>query len=83
MIAPSSSSVSPSLSGRTMSRRIAELPSLRYGPVGAKSSMSGPLRVSNHCQYDTFPKVSTSRKNNSRVYSDDSNCKLIKPVSSW
>lgn len=30
---------------RSVSRRVAELPSLRYGTIGANSPISGPLRV--------------------------------------
>lgn len=30
---------------RPLTRRVAELPSLRYGPIGATSPVCGPLRV--------------------------------------
>lgn len=65
---------------RHISRRIAELPSLRYGTVGAKSLASGPLRVSNNNRYETLPRTS-SRKSNGKSYAeDDMAYKPVRPV---
>uniref|UniRef100_A0AAR5Q5Z9 Uncharacterized protein n=1 Tax=Dendroctonus ponderosae TaxID=77166 RepID=A0AAR5Q5Z9_DENPD len=41
----------PSSLPKPRTSRISELPSLRYGPVGAKTSLTGPLRVSGNCRY--------------------------------
>lgn len=45
-------------SARSITKRVAELPSLRYGTIGNNSIKSGPLRVS-----DSFPKEVNRRKN--------------------
>ncbi|XP_022903368.1 ankyrin repeat domain-containing protein 33B-like [Onthophagus taurus] len=43
---------------RFINRRIAELPSLRYGSLGSKSPVSGPLRLSNKVvNSETFPRT--------------------------
>lgn len=58
---------------RIMTRRIAELPSLRYGPIGAKSATSGPLKVSMY-HSDTLPK--------SKKIAQAMDYKPVRPVSS-
>ncbi|KAK9700538.1 Ankyrin repeats (3 copies) [Popillia japonica] len=65
--------------GRLMSRRIPELPSLRYGSLGAKSAVSGPLRVSNHYRSETLPRTNSKKVKN--VYRDEvSSCKPSRPA---
>lgn len=59
-----------------MTRRIAELPSLRYGSIGAKSATSGPLRVSIY-HNDTLPKS----KKTSQVGDGSAGYKPVRPVS--
>ncbi|XP_017771700.1 PREDICTED: uncharacterized protein LOC108559074 isoform X2 [Nicrophorus vespilloides] len=65
---------------RSMSRRIAELPSLRYGSVGARTTTSGPLRVTNHYHCDTIPKVSTKKSNLQSLNPDDISFKPLRPA---
>lgn len=59
-----------------MTRRIAELPSLRYGSIGAKSATSGPLRVSSLYHNETLAK---SKKTSHQV-ADGSAAVGYKPV---
>ncbi|KRT86081.1 hypothetical protein AMK59_511, partial [Oryctes borbonicus] len=64
---------------RLMSRRIPELPSLRYGSLGAKSAVSGPLRVSNHFRSETLPRANS--KKNKTVYREEVvSCKPTRPT---
>lgn len=65
---------------RPISKRISELPSLRYGTIGAKSGSSGPLRVADNRRYDTIPKVTTRKCNGKSYTEDDTAYKPVRPV---
>ncbi|CAH0546739.1 unnamed protein product [Brassicogethes aeneus] len=56
---------------RPITKRVSELPSLRYGPIGAKTTGTGPLRVTSHYNSDTFPKRSSKNTNGNGYSSVD------------
>ncbi|XP_031348453.1 uncharacterized protein LOC116174652 [Photinus pyralis] len=62
-------------STRSITKRVAELPSLRYGSIGNNSIKSGPLRVS-----ESFPKEVNRRKNHLSRLSDPQLLKAARRV---
>ncbi|KAF2883398.1 hypothetical protein ILUMI_22773 [Ignelater luminosus] len=65
---------------RSVTRRVHELPSLRYGPIGNSTLKSGPLRVTNTYNYETIPRNSTRKQKELSYSSDDLAFKTIKPA---
>lgn len=61
---------------RSVTKRVAELPSLRYGTIGSKASTTGPLRVSLK-KHDTI--ISTKKRSGN--YSHKSCERTNRPVS--
>ncbi|XP_044269673.1 ankyrin repeat domain-containing protein 33B-like [Tribolium madens] len=59
---------------RPITRRVAELPSLRYGAIGAKTASTGPLRVTRHHE------SVTSKKKDARNCNDGKSCRTARRV---
>lgn len=64
---------------RPITKRVAELPSLRYGPIGARTTGTGPLRVTttHYHESDTIPKRSSKKSN---ISNDTGSFKPVRPV---
>ncbi|XP_049818470.1 uncharacterized protein LOC109605661 isoform X2 [Aethina tumida] len=63
---------------RPITKRVAELPSLRYGPIGARTTGTGPLRVTttHYHESDTIPKRSSKKSN---ISNDTGSFKPVRP----
>jgi hypothetical protein len=66
-------------SARPITKRVAELPSLRYGTVGAKTTGTGPLRVNTWHHNDVVIVPNKKKSCNQSKSSNES--KSCRPVS--